>query len=381
MPVRIPGQPLGRSTLAMALLAIAGLTAPPAAAADSAHVLDPHGWVLSVGNWRHVPRDGGLPGLEPTTAILSYEFRDSTGYAWFRGGVPGTESPLADGSPSLALSPDGLIVLAWSRDNLSGGSDLVLAKWRNQAWALRQGELGVWEPDHFVLAEGGAAHNAEPDLVFDAEGNLYVAWRETEGTQRVRFAVLSPDVKLLHEETLSRAGATWTSPPKIALDGDGRLLVAFLSADESREPTLQVHSATDQGGGVIHVPNPIIELGRTETIPATLSGTALEGPEPSLPEVNVSTFIGTPVAWWIQDDEFGLSYLAHVTRSEDGDWLAAPVGQIALGPLGGEPGTSAIDAALGMVRDRLKLAAPLVEEPEPPTIRMPREFGAIVTYR
>lgn len=75
-------------------------------------------------------------------------------------------------APRLVLSPDGAPVVAWL--DTSSGVRIGVARWTGAAWDTRFGLFNAGQ---------SPANNVVPELVVDARGRIWVAWREGTAIQ------------------------------------------------------------------------------------------------------------------------------------------------------------------------------------------------------
>ena len=345
-------------TLATALGSISlllALGATPALAAGEARVLDVEGRVLTVGNWETMRLDSGPLRVE-NELVLSFEYRDIDGSLIAEGFVPGTHDELVDGPPAVSLDPvNGAMLVAWSRESASGTRELVSLSFSASGFDL--------EPR--VLATG-LTNQTDSDVLHDRLGNAYVAWRDMDWAQRVELLALDPNGSELFRSRISTEETVQNGAPRLGVDATGALFVAYLGLDAATgDPQLKVHAASDTGGGVIHVPNPIIELGRVSGLPL---GDAVPAPGPAgwdEPSLEVTILGGTPVLWWMTQDAFGRDVLNHAIRTGEGSWTEQPLGRIPLTTLGDSQ--AAVRDALAMIEARYRSVVSLVGS-QPPTL-------------
>lgn len=334
---------------------LASVAIPPAFASGEDRVLDASGRILTVGNWETVRLDSGTLRLE-NELVLSFEYRDFDGTLIAEGVVPGTDDSLVDGPPALSLNPvSGQLLAAWSRENASGTRELVV-----QAFGV-----DGFDSEPRVLASG-LTNQTDPDLIHDGRGNAYLAWRDMDWAQRIELLGLDSDGNELFRSRVSTEETVQNGPPKLAVDAGGSLFVAYLGLDSTDgDPRLRVHAASDIGGGGVHVPSPIIELGRVNELAV---GTAVPAPEAggwATPALEVTILGGTPVIWWLTEDAFGREELNHAIRDPEGSWSEQPLGRIPLTTLGDSQ--AAVRDALEMIEARYRSVISLVGA-EPPTL-------------
>lgn len=343
----------GRTTTALSSLGLAALLAAGSALAGEARVLDADGRVLTVGNWETLRLDSGPLRVE-NQDLLSFELRDFDGSLVAEGVVPGTDDERVDGTPALSLNPvTGELLAAWSRESDQGSREIVLL-----------GRDATGFPFEPIVIASSATNQTDPDLIHDRNGNAYVAWRDMDWAQRIELAVFAPDGSERFRRRISTDETVRNGAPRLGVDATGSLFVAYLGLDANDgEPRLKVHAANATGGGVIHVPNPIIELGRVSELPVA---DAVPAPGPdgwNAPALEISVLGGTPVLWWLTADELGREVLNHAIRNGEGDWNEQPLGRISL-PTLGDP-QAAVRDALEMIEARYRTVVSLVGN-EPP---------------
>lgn len=349
-------------TIATALgsaLLFALLASGSALAAGEARVLDSAGRVLTVGNWETLRLDSGPLRVE-NELVLSFEYRDLDGTLLAEGFVPGTDDALVDGTPALSYDAanDGILAV-WSRESAAGARELVALGF----------DAGGFDLEPRVLASG-PTNQTDPDLIHDRDGNAYVAWRDMDWAQRVEILALDPEGNELFRRRVSTDETVQNGAPRLGVDATGALFVAYLGLDAGagNEPRLMVHAANETGGGVVHVPSPIIELGRVSELDVTL---AVPAPGPSgwdAPGLEITVLGGTPVLWWLTEDQFGRQQLNHAIRNVEGSWEEQPLGRIALSSFS-EQG-EAVREALAMIEARYRSVVSLV--PRQPPVLDPR---------
>jgi hypothetical protein len=331
------------------------VAAAPALASGEARVLDATGRVLTVGNWETITLDSGPLRVE-NELVLSFEYRDFDGSLLADGVVPGTDDSYIDGAPALSLDPvNGRMLAAWSRASESGTRELVAQSFGPEGF----------EPAPRILATG-VTNQTDPDLIHDRAGNAYIAWRDMDWAQRIELIALDPEGTELFRTRISTEDTVQNGAPRLGVDATGALFVAYLGLDAATgAPRLRVHAASDIGGGVIHVPSPIIELGRVSELEVT---DAVPAPGPSgwqAPALEVTILGGTPVLWWITEDDLGREQMNHAIRDVEGRWNEQPLGRIALTTLG-DP-QAAVRDALSMIEARYRSVFSLVAD-EPPVL-------------
>ena len=344
------------SAAPFALFALPALLAVPLctpALADEARVLDSGGRVLSVGNWNTLRLDGGSLRIE-TDSVLSHELIDLDGRIISEGIVPGTLDQLTDASPALSRNPvTGDLLVVWSRESASGSRELVALDF--------SGEEFVGAPR--VLASG-ATNQTDPSLIHDSRGNAYLAWRDMDWAQRIELLALDPQGEEFFRGRLSTEETVLNGAPRLGVDATGSLFVAYLGLGSGDgQPVLKVHGASDMGGGVVHVPSPIIELARVAELPVA---EFVPAPSPSgwaAPSLELTVLGATPVLWWTSTDDLGREALHHAIRTGEGGWSEQSIGRITLPTIGSRE--QAIRRSLEMIEARYRSVISVVRTPPP----------------
>ena len=343
----------GRILTALGSLSLMTALAAGSAFAGEARVLDAEGRVLTVGNWRTVRLDSGPLRVEDQN-LLSYELRDPSGALMIEGVVPETDDGRIDGTPAVSLNPrTGELLIAWSRESGQGTREIVTLGFADGGFTL---------PVRVLAA--GATNQTDPDLLHDRNGHAYLAWRDMDWSQRVVLAGLDAEGEELFRRQISTDETVQHGAPRLGVDATGSLFVAYLGLGASDgEPRLKVHAANEEGGGVIHVPNPIIELGRVSELPVV---DAVPAPGPAgwdAPALEITVMGATPIIWWLTEDDLGREVLNHAIRTSEGAWTEQPLGRISL-PTLGDP-QAAVRDALEMIEARYRSVVSLVGT-EPP---------------
>ena len=291
-----PGSPrmtrnAGRLRRIAGLALVAAAAAAPSADAGDARVLDGQGRVLTVGNFSFVPADGGgLLRIEDLTT-LSWELHDADRLVGF-GRVPGSELDGVDDGAVLSRDPvQGDILLAWSRQSDGGGPREIAT--------IRFGDEP--NPDSLRIVARGTDDQLEPSLIHDEAGWAYIAWIDQADRRHVKILAISPAGGILTDRDLSTGRSTDNSAPKLGIDAFGRLFVAYLGRDEAAgDAELYVLAPYAQGGGISHVPNPLIELGLQGSLPAPGSAGADPAAMTTKTDLHLTVLGGTPIGWWTE---------------------------------------------------------------------------------
>jgi hypothetical protein len=328
-----------------AAITLVAAAACATALANPARVLDDKGRVLTVGNWRTNIGDGGVPQKVLCNEVLSWELRD--GQSVVGGGVvPGSEDALVDGQPVLSRdSFTDTILLAWSRQSQAGSREIVL-QWFNE---------GAWSVD--VPLASASYNQVDPSVVHDGEGNARIAWRSMDWEQRVYVATIAPDGSVVAQQDLSNERSVLNGAPKLGVDACGEVFVAFLGRDTAAsEPRVFVMGELSLGGGVIHVPSPVIELAQRASVPTP--SVLLGQPGAPTPDVHVEVLGGTPVIWWTETVVMGeapnqttQTFFRHVYEDELRGWAGSELHSIDISPTAMDGGAQ---EALGLLADRLR---------------------------
>lgn len=354
------------STSRAAALGLLALAAASSALAAESRALDSAARVLTVGNWTWTTTDGGQRVRVPDIRVLSWELRDGSALV-LEGSVPGTEDDRLDATPTLSRNPvTGDILLAWSRLDASGRRDLVVGSFDG---------TGFDASSIRVLAESDV-NQLDPVVVHDADGRAAIAWREMTTEQEILLVTLDADGSLLGTRSLSEGMSFRNGAPAMGVDASGRLHVAWFGLDQATAtPRLFVMAVLDQGGGTIHLPEPVLELGLRVQTPVPLSVNELvSGTSPRLTLTNLG---GTPLGWWTSVENDRL-VLHHAAQPANGDWLGASLGSIDLGPAS-NAGAADVQAALALLEARLRRVSAVGREgasplPLRPVLGAPRRW-------
>jgi hypothetical protein len=341
----------GRASSIAVAAALLGLALARPAASDEARVLDAKGRVLTVGNWVTVHLDGGRSQREPSSTVLSWELRDSLEpigrQVVAEGVVPGTTLPGGDGfadvTPSMSWNPvTHEILLAWSRQTPAGTTEIAGVRF------LPADESGEWQPDTLTVLAGSDANEADPMVIHDGAGNAALIWRTMSWEQPVNLLMLTPDGQPVSRQELSRDRSVQNGAPRLGVDAYGEVFAAFIGIDRmTAEARVWVLGAAERGGGLLPMPDPVIELGVATTVGLPM---ALPSTGPGMPDIHLTVLGGTPVAWWTQLDASGRLVLSHVYQDPERGWDGSALRSIEITSVldGGVP------AALQLLEDRLR---------------------------
>lgn len=313
---------MGSHRLQLTSLAAAALLAsslPGLVLAADARTLDSGGRTLTVGNWVNVTTADGSQRIADTRR-LGWDLRSGS-TVLLSGTVPGTFDWYVESTPVLSRNPvTGEILLAWSRQNQAGFRDLVTMPFVD----------GAWLPSRMTVAARGALNSqVDPVLLHDASGHAYLAWRDAGWQARVVVNVFDVSGDLVSERVLSD-GVEAPGPPTLGLDGRGKAIAAFFGTDAATgERQLYVASTPGESGGLVHVPNPIVELASGTAIPLQGAQGTPAAVGAAFPTLHLSVLAGTPVAWWTRVDA-GAPVLEHLVQDADGSWGAGTVSSIPL---------------------------------------------------
>ncbi|MEM7244865.1 MAG: hypothetical protein AAF533_05945 [Acidobacteriota bacterium] len=353
---------------AVTTLWTAGLLALVATAASAielkpARVLDDNGWMLRV-----APDSTTLAGSTDGTQ-LQYKLLDRDGLPWFHGTVPGTEDDLQDRHPQLSRNPKtGHLTLVWSRERTDGLHELVLLGWAQQSWQRVPDGLGGWNPA--IVELGRSSSPIAATMLHDSGGSLHVTW-VAEDSSGIHVATVDESLELLGRDILTDDDLVELGAPLMRADGAGNVFVAHLGRTASGTIELNVLASVQRGGGVNHLPNPVIELGRVadldELLPTSMSSDDWE----PLPELNISVLSGVPTIWWLENTDRGQE-LVHVSRSGD-SWSELATQRLSLVSLELDA-----DEALQLIEARFRQVAPWQADESDlrmPGIRFDPEIG------
>ena len=328
---------------ALGVLALSSLLAPLAAASD-ARALTDDGSVLTVSNWALVTLDGGELLRIGDDRVLGWELRDGDGALLGQGLVPGTESTGVDGSPALSRSPlSGEIWLAWSRQAAPGTArEITLERFSGSGWS----------PGSIVTIAADTDDQLEPTLVHDESGTAWMAWIDGAADRAVRFAGIAADGRLLGTRSLSENVSRLNGAPSLGIDATGQLFVAYAGTPEQGgDVNLFVLTPNPIGGGVSHLPNPIIELGLRATMPAPSIGVVPSPNGEAVPsKVNLTVLGGTPLAWWTEVQGGTATSFHYTAQDATGHWTLADARTLDLR----SGGIATVPEALALVEARLR---------------------------
>jgi hypothetical protein len=355
---------LGSAWLAAGL----ALCLPGSARAADARVLDSDGRVLTVGSFALTRVDGGGVMRSDDERILSWELHDQERLLAY-GVVPGTEGLGTDSGPALSRNPvTGDSWLVWSRQV---APDMA----REIMWLRFDGT-----PDASSLQSlsSGTGDQADPAIIHDEAGWAHVAWVDVAADRKIRGLGITPGGGMLAIVDLSEASSTDNSAPQLGIDAHGQLFAAFLGTDVvSGVPALYVLAPSSRGGGIQHVPNPLIELGLRATLPTPSLAAGAGGPAGAGLAIHLTVLGGTPVAWWTRVAGGNRTIFEYVAEGEEG-WTSSAIQAIDLstGLLGSVPD------ALALVEARLRRVISTGSSPAAPSIPgMPSGPGRPITIR
>ncbi|HZL72594.1 MAG TPA: serine/threonine-protein kinase, partial [Planctomycetota bacterium] len=202
-------------------------------------------------------------------------------------------------SPVIAMDPDNQPIMAWW-DSTAGKQDVRLRRWNGSAWI----ELGGASP--LCATEGESTY---PSLAVDASGHPVVAWVESVGgNNEIWLRRWTGDAWVSLGGSSEGGGISGTpalsGPVSLALDGDGRPVVAW-QEEESGRPQIWLRRWNGAGW---------IDLGGS----ATGGGISASPASAIMPRVVIDR-TGMPVVGWI-DDRTGKREL-HVRRWNGRDWI------------------------------------------------------------
>ena len=132
-------------------------------------------------------------------------------------------------SPVVAMDPEGRPGVVWW-DSASGRPDIRLRRWNGSAWI----ELGGSSP--LCATEGESTH---PVVAFDGRGHPVVAWVEKSGgNSEIWLRRWNGDAWESLAGSSEGGGISGTpaysGPPSLALDGEGRPVVAWEEEESGR---------------------------------------------------------------------------------------------------------------------------------------------------
>ena len=334
-----------RTTLrVLALAGTAALVAAPARA-DQARVIDDAGRVLTVGNFGVVAVDGGLTLRMPDGDILSWELRDQDRLVGY-GIVPGAEALGEDLSPSLSRDPASHeLWLVWSRRAEAGApAQIVSVRFVGDA------------PDasSFTVLAAGPGDQLDPSVIHDNDGYGFVTWVDAGEDRTVKVLGISPAGSPMGVQDLSTGHSRQNSSPRLGVDPHGELFAAFVGTDlGTGSNALYVLTPWATGGGISHVPDPILELGLRTSLPTPLVGGSPAPAPEAVPALHLSVLGGTPVAWWTEGggSTFGdlTTLFRYVAMGPEG-WETSDVRTLDLGA--GMVGS--VNEALELIEARLR---------------------------
>jgi hypothetical protein len=199
-------------------------------------------------------------------------------------------------NPTLAVSPDGDIYLAW-QDRRTLQHDIYFA-------SSRDGGSTWTDPNIMINSDSSAEDQKVPAIAVDPAGIVYVAWEDNREDPSAIYIARSinggetwtdPNVKIT-----TRSSLVGESNPDIAVDEDG---VVYAVWEDAREVVLQIYFArSDDGGRTWSDPSVKVtpwEMGDNQHFPAIAVG----------PEGNIYVVL--------QDGRFGDSDI-YFSRSTDG---------------------------------------------------------------
>ena len=312
-----PSATAARSVV-LATALVAGLAQAPGSVADMARVLDDSGHVLSVGNWVNGFESEGFPVRIETPTLLTWELTVG-GQVLISGVVPGTLDELVDSSPALSRNPaTGHVLLLWVRESPGGSRDIVAMPFVDNAWL----------PAASLTVDRGSVEQVDVTVLHSATGRAYLAWRDVEWS--THLAVFDPGGSELYRQELTAELSTDNGPPKLGVDTDGNVIVAFFGTSVvSGESEIFVMAAGDGGTGNVHVPDPVAAVGveSSFSVPRPTGVPAQPG-EFGYPDVHLTSLGDTSVVWWV-DSAAGDSF-RYVHRSPGTEWQDSPVGRVDL---------------------------------------------------
>ena len=333
--------------LALGLSGLAVLAVAPARA-DQARVIDDAGRVLTVGNFGVVAVDGGLTLRMPDTTVLSWELRDQDRLVGY-GIVPGAEALGTDLSPSVSRDPASHdLWVVWSRR----AADCAPAEIASVRFVGDAPDAGS-----FTILASGQGDQLDPVVIHDNDGYAFVSWVDAGADRAVKVLGISPAGSVMGVQELSATHSRQNSAPALGVDPHGELFAAFVGRDlDNGSSKLFVLTPWSTGGGISHVPDPILELGLRTSLPTPLVGGTPAPVPDAVPALHLSVLGGTPVAWWTErSGTFGdlTTLFRYVAMGADG-WETSDVRTLDLG--GGMVGS--VDEALGLIEARLRRVLP-----------------------
>ena len=143
------------------------------------------------------------------------------------------------------------------------------------------------------------------------------------------------------------------------------LFAAFVGQDDvSGVAKLYVLAPFDQGGGVTHVPNPMIELGVQASVPTPGNGSVPPAQAALNADLHLTVLGGTPLAWWSETSADGHDLVRYAAQ-ENGGWSDVQIRTIDLST----GSVSTVDQALGLIEARLRrVVTRFTDQPGSPTI-------------
>lgn len=161
---------------------------------------------------------------------LSYELRarafDFGTGAWGAAQAvdPSAGTGLVSLSPSIAMSPGGLAVVAWVVQDLA-------QQQRNDVWVLRYDAAGGgWSGGREV--DGTDDTSAEPSVAIDDAGNAAVVWWQYDGAwTRVGSSAFDAGLGAWEAPALLDGGGRQCGIPAVAVDGAGHALAVWPEHD------------------------------------------------------------------------------------------------------------------------------------------------------
>lgn len=194
--------------------------------------------------WQEIVFSGGSHGGEAFFA------RSTDGGRSFEAPVNLSESPEGDGkgrlthrlwdngSLDLTVGPDGSVHVAWT-------------EYEGRLWYRRSVDGGESFGPRVLVAGGeGESPARAPSVAVDADGSALLAWTVGEDTSAdLRMASSSPDGSEFGEPWPVMASDGHSDAPKIAVDGDGRLHLAWGEAPGGLFTPYRIRYVRSHDGG------------------------------------------------------------------------------------------------------------------------------------